>query len=231
MKTADKSQLMDNLAHYGYSLMRTAPTEEPEEVLTELLQQDDTRLLEGFPVVFVSGLKEKETLFWEKADWQPYKQLSKQVRMRMPFFLAITYLLLKLFGSEKSYQDRTLKLFHKFEQDEKKFTAWEEVFVKSGLAEVDGLTLSTERLKKNFRNYVVLAAESGEVQKKKHVLELELLLSKVFTSRQKELLKKRLEGKPFTKTEREYFYRVVKKRLRALANEELHQMARSVLSK
>jgi len=77
----------------------------------------------------------------------------------------------------------------------------------------------------------VLAPQDKEVQKKKHALELELLLSEVFTARQKELLRKRLEGKTFTKTEREYFYRVVKKRLRALANDEVHQMAHVLLSK
>lgn len=35
----------------------------------------------------------------------------------------------------------------------------------------------------------------------------------------------------FTKTEREYFYRVVRKRLKALANEELHQFVRSLVLK
>ena len=34
MKARDKNQLMDNLAQYGYALMRTVPAEEPEEVLT-----------------------------------------------------------------------------------------------------------------------------------------------------------------------------------------------------
>ena len=78
---------------------------------------------------------------------------------------------------------------------------------------------------------MVYAPESKELEKKEHDFQLELLLSQFFTSRQKELLKKRAQNKPMTKTEKEYFYRVVKKRLKALANEELHQMARSLVEK
>ena len=67
------------------------------------------------------------------------------------------------------------------------------------------------------------------LEKKKHDLEFELLLSEVFTPRQKTLLRKKLEAKPLTKTEREYYSRVLKKRLKALANEELHALARRLL--
>lgn len=37
------------------------------------------------------------------------------------------------------------------------------------------------------------------------------------------------QDKSLTKTEREYFYRVVKKRLKALADERVHQMARQLV--
>jgi len=60
-------------------------------------------------------------------------------------------------------------------------------------------------------------------------MQLELLLSEIFTSRQKILLRKKAEGKPLSKTEREYFSRVVKKRLKALANDELHRFALNLL--
>ena len=79
-------------------------------------------------------------------------------------------------------------------------------------------------LKTSFRNYVVHQADPGkEFEAQKNALEYELLLSELFTPRQKELLQKRLAGKKMTKTEREYYYRVVKKRLAALADPRLHQ--------
>ena len=66
---------------------------------------------------------------------------------------------------------------------------------------VDDVELSTERVKNNFRNYVVHAPGSVEAQEKKHALELGLLLAELFTPRQKEVLRKRIEGKTLTKTE------------------------------
>ena len=60
-------------------------------------------------------------------------------------------------------------------------------------------------------------------------MELELLLSQFFTSKQKDLLKKRVRHEELTKTEREYFSRVVNKRLKALANEHLYQFAHSIV--
>ena len=61
-------------------------------------------------------------------------------------------------------------------------------------------------------------------------LSLEYALSQVFSPKQKELFKKRLEGLPLTKTEKEYYSRTVKKKVVALANPELHRMAQRLMS-
>lgn len=66
-------------------------------------------------------------------------------------------------------------------------------------------------------------AEAGEQ------LDLELAVSRIFTPRQKELFLKKLRRKKMTKTEKEYFSRVIKKKAQALANEDLHRLARKVL--
>ena len=58
---------------------------------------------------------------------------------------------------------------------------------------------------------------------------LEFALSQVFSPKQKELFKKKLEGDLLTKTEQEYYSRTVKKKVVALANSELHSLARTVL--
>jgi len=49
--------------------------------------------------------------------------------------------------------------------------------------------------------------------------------------KQKELFKKGLEGLFLTKTEQEYYSRSVKKKAVALANAELHGLARKLLEK
>ena len=229
----EKNQLLDQLAYHGYDLMRPQSAKPGEELLVELLQQNDVRLLEGFPVVLAHLLREKETLEWEDKKWRPSNHVSKKTEHRLVVMMALSHLLFELFGME-NYSPRVLNLLARWLGAKKTAKFLEQFrgpFLKSQPVPMDRLELSTERLKNNFRNYVVHREESDEVPKKRRALELDLLLSELFTSRQKEVLKKRLEHKDLTKTEREYFYRVVKKRLKALASEELHQMARELVEK
>lgn len=230
MKTIDKETLMNQLAQYGYPLMKPSMTGEPERVLENLLKQDDVRLLEGFPVVLANALKNKKSLTWEDKKWQS-DELSEKSNRRLTYFLALSYYLFRLFGLDKKFEERTVKVLSKMKGGSETLLNLNEPFMKSESVLLDKLKFSTERLKNNFRNYSVYEEGSTETKKKRHALELELLLSELFTPRQKQLLKKRLEGKLMTKTEREYFYRVVSKRVRALANEELHQMARALVAK
>lgn len=54
-------------------------------------------------------------------------------------------------------------------------------------------------------------------------------MSQVFSPKQKELFRKKLEGDPLNKTEQEYYSRTVKKKVVALANSERHSLARKLL--
>ena len=67
------------------------------------------------------------------------------------------------------------------------------------------------------------------MQAKSDELSVEYALSQVFSPKQKELFFQKLKGEKFTKTEREYYSRAVKKKVLALANDELHGLARKVL--
>lgn len=87
--------------------------------------------------------------------------------------------------------------------------------------QLDGLEIGAEDFRKSFRRY--FNAAGGRP--------LQRSLSSVFTPRQTELFFKRLRGERMTKTEREYFSRVVKKKTLALADEELHSLARRVLDR
>ncbi|MCU0600197.1 MAG: hypothetical protein MUE70_13195 [Desulfobacterales bacterium] len=60
-------------------------------------------------------------------------------------------------------------------------------------------------------------------------ISLEYALSQLFSPKQKELFKKKLSGELFTKTEREYYSRRVKKKVSALANPELHRFAQKLM--
>ena len=230
MKTPDKEELMDALAEHGYALMRPKSVRSGEDLLKDLLRQDDARLLEGFPVVLADLLRENEALRWEGKKWKPEDEFSQKTEHRLAVLLALSYFLFKLFGLGKEYGSRTYRLLLRCQGRADDLLKQKlGPFEKSESVKMDGVELSTERLKNNFRNYVVLAKESEEPAKKRRALEFELLLSELFTARQKELMNKVSQDKPLTKTEKEYFYRVVKKRLRALADDRVHQMARELV--
>ena len=61
--------------------------------------------------------------------------------------------------------------------------------------------------------------------------QLNLDLSTIFPPKQKELVLKKLNGEPLTKTEQEYYSRIVKKKLEALANSEIRKIASSLTKK
>ena len=91
--------------------------------------------------------------------------------------------------------------------------------------------LSSEKMKETFENYFQVPKESlNELLSVKEDFDLEYSLSQVFSPKQKELVLKKLKREKLSKTEREYFSRVVKKKLLALANPHLHRLAQRLLS-
>lgn len=81
-------------------------------------------------------------------------------------------------------------------------------------------------------NYFVRDQEEGDSARKlerKESFRREYLLSLFFAPGQRDLVAKRMRGEPLTKTEREYFSRVVKKKLQALADPDLHLLAQKAL--
>lgn len=95
---------------------------------------------------------------------------------------------------------------------------------------VFGTRLSAERMQTALLDYGALQreAERGSLQDRLSLraqYDLDKALAGLFTTRQRELLRKRLDGEPFTRSEKVYFYRTVLKRLRALANQDLYRLA------
>jgi hypothetical protein len=92
------------------------------------------------------------------------------------------------------------------------------------------IRLSAERLKNIFaRYYKSEETKTRETLLKQEEFSLEYAMSQVFSPKQKNLFKKKLRGEKMTKTEREYYSRTVKKKVIALSNSELHNLARKIL--
>ena len=99
-----------------------------------------------------------------------------------------------------------------------------------------GLSVSTERLRNTLRRYTTdlerfESAREKERGKQLRSFQLNLHLSTLFPPKQKELVLKKLNGEPLTKTEQEYYSRIVKKKLEALTNSEIRKIASSLTQK
>lgn len=230
MTKLTRNELLEALAQYGYELDKPLHQYTGEEVLFNLLKENDSRLLEGFPVAYKHLLDSPEYAGWDRKTLSFQKGLSDKDRRKLFHLLLVSYFLLKLYGEEKPILGQTEDLLSTLSADWKTtLKEVEEKFNNGESLEFDHLSLSTDRLKKQYRNYVVHSnLKTGNEPKMD--MELELLLSEFFTSKQKELIKKRLSGQELSKTEREVFSRVVNKRLKALANENLFHFVRSMAS-
>ena len=60
---------------------------------------------------------------------------------------------------------------------------------------------------------------------------LDVYMDRLFSPKQKELVFKKRDGIAFTKTEREYYSRIVRKKLEAIASEEVGQLAKNLMLK
>jgi hypothetical protein len=106
-----------------------------------------------------------------------------------------------------------------------------------------GMTISIKEIQNTLRDYAVkiknAARESADgtsdgelnTEMMQRSSELNACLDRLFSPRQKDLVFKKLNGQAFTKTEREYYSRVVRKKLKAIANAQVGHIASKLTQK
>jgi hypothetical protein len=217
-------RLLARLAQLGLPLLETEDEIDVNRTLAEVVKSRDGRLWEGFPVVLLNtardgrfdpdGVGAHLATEEEQGDFRGLLVMALTVydasRLSFPWAKRLKT---ALADSEKAL----LKSLRDALSREEPF-------------DLRGMTLHPARLKAVFELYYQQEAEKGR-QKTARLEELsvEYALSQVFSSKQKELFQKKLDGLPLTKTEREYYSRTVKKKVVALANVELHRLARNLL--
>ena len=225
-----KEELITALGQLGYDLLtpekKKVGKKQMYDVLDELAHSIDSRLIEAFPVVLANcghrGIR---------LDIRPF--LSRygprsQKRQRLEKLILASVDLLDQEGLHKpggiDGVTKALRLKHG------NLLADEKMVLGKGLA------ISIERLRNALRRYAtdLERSESARERERKRQLrsfQLNLHLSTVFPPKQKELVLKKLNGEPLTKTEQEYYSRIVKKKLEALANGEIRKIASALTKK
>ena len=220
----ENKQLLENMSRLGYPLFDVLGDFDPNETLAQVTRSDSGRYWEGFPVLLANVVKEG-TFNYAKVEGYLDSDVQRK-RLKDLFLLALALYEFNKFRFK--WVKSLLSVLNVFDHAEIK--QYKEALAKNGLLKVGLDSLDSQRLKNAFQNYFSLqVSEAREFNKKYDELSLEFAFSQVFSLKQKELFNKKLKGELLTKTEKEYFSRAVRKKAVALANSELHQLARKVL--
>lgn len=217
--------LKHRLAELGFPLLETEGAQDANLTLAEVAESRDLRLWEGFPVVLANSAE--RGLF----DYHKLKpRLSRTAdRERFVSLLAMALALYKALNLKFAWANKLYQLLPA--QGKRQFAKFAAKLKGNGSFEVRHQVMSGERLKSVFNNYYGQSNQTGlsGLLSAGEELGLEYALSQVFSPKQKELFLKRLKREKLTKTENEYFSRAVRKKVRALANPQLHRLAQRLL--
>ena len=228
MEALEKQLLLRDLEKYGYHLAHSGSSN-PAQVLQRMVASDDGRVLEGVPVVLSNVLMSSNNLDLASVESALPNALQKRFRV----LCAVTHLF--LFWVPNSDAARKL-LQHYLKKREPALleNVTDKLRNQHKVQVGAGLVLDEQRLENTYKNYVVerfmesQSSVSEKLEKQRSAM-LEEALRELFTEKQKELMLKVLNHDALTKTEREYYSRVVKPRLKALRNPDLQTMAATLL--
>ncbi len=213
--------LLGKLKMLGYPLFEKEEHLDANAVLAEVVQSKDSRLWEGFPLLlansFEKGLFDYDTVKRHLKNPSDKLCLSSLILVSLALYEALN---VKFSWADKLYK---MLVFKKKNYNEmlKRVKESEELRVANN-------SMSPERLKNTFENYFRKEESMlAELTFKKGEFNLEYALSQLFSPKQKELFLKKLRGEKMTKTEKEYYSRVVRKKVMALANPQLHELAQN----
>jgi len=225
-----KEELISSLKQLGYQLF--TPEKKPPgkqqiyEVLAELADSREARIIEAFPVVLANCAVRGINLDVETVLSGHGEKSRKRMRLEK-LFLAGAVLL-----NEQGFMgaDSTNRVMETLKQKHGDLLAAENIMLD------EKLYVSVERLRNTLRRYTAVLGKSEAASERKKKIQLRsfklnLHLSTLFPPKQKELVLKKLKGETLTKTEREYYSRVVKKKLEALADRQIHKIATKLTKK
>ncbi len=226
----NKKELITALGELGYRLF----THEKErlsskkvlDVLDELPDSEDSRLIEAFPVILANcahrGIKLDIRDLLSRYDRRSQKRANLE-----KLILASSELLAQEGLDKPKGLDDTVDALR---------VKYGDLLKEEVLNLGKNSSVSTERLRNTLRRYAIDIERSESVRERDRKRQLrsfqmDLHLSTLFPPKQKELVLKKLKGDPLSKTEQEYYSRVVKKKLEGLANNEVRKIALALTKK
>ncbi|MGB2630967.1 MAG: hypothetical protein WBD24_06520 [Candidatus Omnitrophota bacterium] len=220
----ENKELLKKLSKLGFTLFEKEEYPDVNKVLCDVVKSRETRLLEGFPIILLNAMR----------SWDfKYSNLIKRFTNKKDkeLFLKFLELSFAMYKHDHIDFERKSEIYNALSESQKKeISAFLRFLKENKPFSIGDLRLSAERLKNIFaRYYKSEETKTRETLLKQEEFSLEYAMSQVFSPKQKNLFKKKLRGEKMTKTEREYYSRTVKKKVVALSNSELHNLARKIL--
>jgi hypothetical protein len=225
-----KEDLIVSLGNLGYPILskdkKKINKSEIIDILDALVDLDEPRLIEGFPVILAYCAHRGFRLDLETLLLKHQENIQKKRNLEKLLLLSSELLNLENLQLPSGLENIAKSLKTKY----KDLLSFEELDLGRGIS------LSIERLRNILKRYTSnLETQKSEkekaVDRQRKSFQLNLHLSTLFSPKQKELVLKKYHGEPLTKTEQEYYSRVVKKKVEALANSELRRMATKLAKK
>lgn len=217
-------KLLNNLSKLGFQMLEPIEEFDVNETLAQVVKSNDMRLLESFPVLLANAAEDYQFAPENIETHLKTKELKERFRK-----------LMLLSGSIFAYYHLSFPWWNKLKKD---FPAkdidlvlrWKNSLDHIHTFKFDDSEFDPVRLKRLFELYYEKKAEKDNRKTEKYEeFSVEYALSQIFSPKQKELFKKKLDGLPLTKIEKEYYSRTVKKKVVALANSKLHRLAQKLL--
>lgn len=215
----------ERLNMLGYPVLERSQQQVANATLLDVAKSQDIRLWEGFPVMLANSIDKQ---------WFNYSHIQKNIKSkilitRLNSLISLSLALYRLSNVsspqiaefQKRYKPQRGNDFHYFLNKIRK----REDFMLSDKK------MSSERMINTLKSYLgERQSQLTDFLSQKDSYDLQNALSKIFPIGQKNLITKKLRGERLTKIEQEYFSRVVKKKIMALANPELLKLAQKLLS-
>ena len=220
----DEKALNRDVGRLGFPLMETTEAFDANETLVEVVKSRDLRLWEGFPVMLANAAEEhdfaSERVNNHLNDSDDVKNFQDLVHLSLALY--------QRFHLSFSWAHRMQKGLSA--DDAERLNDFKSSLSHDESFSIGSMKISPDRLLRTFQNYFEKDVEKTRKLKERHEeLSLEYALSQLFSPKQKELFKKKLNGEVMTKIEKEYYSRKVKKKVAALANPELHRLAQRLM--
>jgi hypothetical protein len=218
------SNLKNKLRELGFPMLESAETSDLNRTLSEAVKSADLRIWEGFPVI-LANVGEQGSL---KLDLLKSHLKKRQEKAILNSLLIMSLALYKALKINFGWSDELLQSFAP--EERKTVNEFARKIANDGELKFSGYNFSSAKLKATFTNYFRKTnGDLSDLISMKAQLSLEYALSQIFSPKQKELFLKKIRGDKFTKTEREYFSRSVRKKVLALSNSDLHSLAKKLL--